>query len=125
MSKNNLEKQKLVSQDLLKSLFTYDQNTGLFKRKVALGNASHGSIAGSIHHRGYRYIAINKKDYAAHRLAWLYVYGKWPDNVIDHVNGKTDDNRIENLRDVSQKENLKNTKFNRNKKYFYLDTGAQ
>lgn len=125
MSKNNLEKQMLVSQDLLKNLFTYDQNTGLFKRKIALGNASSGSIAGSIHHRGYRYIAINKKDYAAHRLAWLYVYGKWPDNFIDHINGKTDDNRIENLRDVSQKENMKNTKYHRKQKSLFLGNGAE
>ncbi|MFW4291481.1 HNH endonuclease [Salmonella enterica subsp. enterica serovar Paratyphi C] len=46
---------------------------------------------------GYIRIYINKKWYLAHRLAWLYVTGKWPINVIDHINRNKADNRFINL----------------------------
>jgi len=48
------------------------------------------------------------KDFLAHRIAWLIYYGEWPKNQIDHINQDPTDNRIENLRDVTQVENLKN-----------------
>ncbi len=59
---------------------------------------------------GYTRIGIDGKNYWAHRLEWLYVYGKIPDAVIDHINGDRGDNRIENLRDVSIANNISNQK---------------
>ena len=56
--------------------------------------------------RGYRQGRIDRVAYLAHRVAWALHYGSWPDGVIDHINGCTADNRIENLRDVSQAENV-------------------
>jgi hypothetical protein len=50
---------------------------------------------------------FNKK-YAAHRIAWLIYYGEWPKNEIDHINQDPTDNRIKNLRDVTNSENHKN-----------------
>jgi HNH endonuclease len=44
----------------------------------------------------------------AHRLAWLYVHGIWPERKIDHINGNPCDNRLVNLRDVSQAQNMQN-----------------
>ncbi len=58
---------------------------------------------------GYLNIAIFKAEYRAHRLAWLYVYGEWPHDQIDHVNHVRKDNRIVNLRPASNQENQKNT----------------
>jgi hypothetical protein len=43
-----------------------------------------------------------------HRIVWFMYYGEWPKDQIDHINGVATDNRIENLRDVSNKENMHN-----------------
>lgn len=58
--------------------------------------------------RGYHYGQIYKKPYRAHRVGWLLHYGFWPKDQIDHINGDRKDNRISNLRDVSNAENSKN-----------------
>lgn len=48
------------------------------------------------------------KNRTASRIAWFMHYGEWPEHIIDHINGDSTDNRIENLRDVSHKENCRN-----------------
>lgn len=58
---------------------------------------------------GYRHGALFDLRYPAHRIIWALKHGVWPEN-IDHVNGITGDNRLVNLRSVSQAENLRNTK---------------
>jgi hypothetical protein len=65
-----------------------------------------GSLAGYLHkHSGYWFVRVDKKMYLGHRLAWLYVYGKYPKNNIDHINRDRSDNRITNLRDVTSSQN--------------------
>lgn len=56
---------------------------------------------------GYKHGQIFGKMHRAHRIIWAIVYGEWPDH-IDHINGVRVDNRIENLRSVSNKENSRN-----------------
>ena len=65
----------------------------------ALSNTTiHGYRAGSLFgHRMY-----------AHRVAWALHFGAWPDANIDHINGDGTDNRVSNLRDVSQSDNMSN-----------------
>ncbi|WP_421439940.1 HNH endonuclease signature motif containing protein [Agrobacterium tumefaciens] len=58
---------------------------------------------------GYFCGGIFGKRYRAHRIIWLLHYKKWPSQVIDHINGNPGDNRIVNLRDVSQAENIRNS----------------
>lgn len=94
----------------LQELLDYNKNTGEFRWKIKKSrNIKIGDIAGYINELRYRKIMIDEKFYLAHRLAWLYVYGKFPKNEIDHINHKRDDNRINNLRDVTHLENHKNT----------------
>ena len=63
---------------------------------------------------GYSIIEVNRKSYKAHRIAWLLTYGSWPEDQIDHINGNGLDNRLENLRAVSNGENLRNKKIYKN-----------
>jgi hypothetical protein len=67
-----------------------------------------GSIAGTNHSSGYLIICVDGEAYKAHRLAWLYVHGEWPEADIDHINGDRGDNRIENLRSVTRSINQQN-----------------
>jgi len=93
----------------LKKLLKYDPETGVF---TWLTNPSKrikaGQQAGSLHHKGYIQIGINKTLYLAHRLAWFYYYGNLPNQTIDHINGIKTDNRISNLRDISSSGNCQN-----------------
>tara|TARA_R100000951_G_C2583222_1_gene162586 strand:- start:352 stop:792 length:441 start_codon:yes stop_codon:yes gene_type:complete len=91
-----------MNQQELKKIISYNHITGEIKRLDRKnGNGSKDAY-------GYLIIKIKGTQYKAHRLAWLYMYGSMPDNVIDHINGNKLDNSIINLRDVSQKVNSKN-----------------
>lgn len=67
-----------------------------------------GQVAGGIDRQGYRKVTINGKYVALHRLAWAFMFGRWPDGEIDHINGDKSDNRIANLHDVGRSENSRN-----------------
>lgn len=99
----------MISYGELLRTVNYDENTGIFTRKKSQGlRRISGIQLGSVTAAGYVKITIKGKQYQAHRLAWLYVYGKWPDNSIDHINGVRHDNRIANLRDVTDRVNSEN-----------------
>lgn len=100
-----------LSHSLLKEILSYDEETGVFAWAKSRGNqyTRKGMIAGSIDSSGHRQIEINGKAYAAHRLAWFYVNGNWPEKQIDHINRVRDDNRILNLRDVDSSANMQNS----------------
>lgn len=58
--------------------------------------------------QGYNYGSVDGCSVAAHRAVWAYIHGAWPTADIDHINGVTTDNRLENLRDVSHRDNQRN-----------------
>jgi len=101
-----------ITQEILREMFSYCEKTGLFTWKIKPSKAVKiGDIAGCVEKRiGYNTIGIKGKVYKSHRLIWLYIYGEWPYGQIDHINGNKSDNRICNLRDVSQNGNAQNIK---------------
>lgn len=99
-----------ITQKQLKKLLYYTPHTGTFTRLISTSNVVKvGDIAGCLNAQKYYSIRINKKSYLCHRLAWLYIYGYFPKNQIDHINHNRGDNRICNLREVTMQENKRNS----------------
>ena len=96
-----------LSAEQLRKMLHYDPETGVFVWIERAKARPVGVPVGCPTARGYLRAGINKRLYYLHRLAWLYVYGEWPDRV-DHINGNAQDNRIANLRSVSHQVNLEN-----------------
>jgi hypothetical protein len=99
-----------LTHEYVRELFDYDYATGnlLWRVRKSPRNPV-GSVAGHLHGTGYVKVRIDYKNYSAHRIVWLWHHGVWPTYMIDHINGDRADNRIENLRDVSQSINCRNT----------------
>jgi len=83
--------------------------TGIFVRKIKTSpRINIGDVAGSTSDGGYLLISVLGKQYRSHRLAWLYMTGKFPDLHIDHINHSRKDNRWANLREASRFDNATN-----------------
>ena len=109
--------------ELLCEHLNYDPETGVFTWKKVRKFAHAikvGEVAGYINEEGYVRIKFNRKSYAAHRVAWFYVYGSLPSDYIDHINGTKHDNRISNLRDITQTDNNRSTTKPRHNKSGYV-----
>jgi len=104
-------KRNVLTQKRLKEVLKYDPETGEFTWiDVTNWSIKIGSIAGSRSHSGYRDVRIDGVKYRAHRVAFLYMDGYLPENRVDHVNRLKDDNRFDNLREVSVQCNSRNCK---------------
>jgi hypothetical protein len=96
-----------ITADRLRALLSYDPSTGHFQRTAKTPGPRPKDGVGSLWN-GYRRISVDGKNFKAHRLAWLYVHGTFPENPIDHLNGDRGDNRIDNLRPVAVRLNNQN-----------------
>lgn len=88
----------------LRELLSYNPESGEFKWLSVRG----GSRAGYFDRTGYLRIMIDRRAYLAHRLAWLYMAGKWPAHEIDHINCDKSNNCFANLREATRSENMAN-----------------
>jgi hypothetical protein len=103
-----------LTQQQLKSVIRYIPICGLFLYTENYPGKKRGTVVGTTVTNMYTHISIYGKKYKAHRLAWLYVYGKWPEGQIDHIDGDPSNNRIDNLRLATQSQNNRNKKMSSN-----------
>ena len=103
------------SQEELRDLLEYTEDGNLWWNYTGTGR-NIDLPAGTINRvTGYRAIMVKGTLYLAHRVVYYWHTGEWPD-VIDHINGDRADNRIENLRSVSQLANLHGVRRDRQRK---------
>jgi hypothetical protein len=99
----------MITQEQLKEILHYDECTGVF---VRIGRSTErvkiGDIVGSVNLSGYVIINIDGDKFRAHRLAFLYMTGEFPKNMVDHIDGVRDNNRWGNLREATSSENMQN-----------------
>lgn len=103
-----------LTQDELKTQLDYDPSTGIFTRKTAHAQMKIGDIAGVKTVKGYITISVLGVVYFAHRLAFLYMDGKFPEHHVDHINHVRDDNRFCNLRATTKRGNEQNRRLGKN-----------
>lgn len=98
----------------LKGRYSYDPETGLFTRLKGSGRDKIGSVVKTKSVAGYIRIGLDNKTYMAHRLAFLYMTGSWPVGDVDHKDTVRDNNKWENLRDVTKEVNGRNRSIHKN-----------
>ena len=92
-----------ITQAELQQALHYDPLTGVFtNRKTGR------QLATKAGRYGRTQITISRTARYAARLAWLYVYGEWPQGQVDHINGDHTDHRIANLRVLDTANNCQN-----------------
>jgi hypothetical protein len=110
----------ILTQFELKKHLTYDAESGIFIRNISLcGKVRVGDICNYKSKEGYILIRVNNIQYKAHRLVWLYIHGYFPPDIIDHINGIRDDNRLVNIRLATRQQNNMNSNIQKNNKSGY------
>jgi HNH endonuclease/AP2 domain len=125
---HQMAEKSLITIERLKEVLDYDPETGVFTRKIAGGGRKVGDSAGFKMVIGYLGISVGNRQYYAHRLAWFYMTGKWPNEQIDHKNNRKDDNRFCNLREATPMQNMHNSSMRKKnmsgRKGVYWDEGV-
>lgn len=103
----------MITQSELKERLHYAPETGVFTWiKPASNRVAVGSVASAWRatRKGEKRLSINVngRRYEASRLVWLYVYGEFPDTLVDHVDTDPGNNKVDNLRKATNQENLFN-----------------
>jgi len=105
MKQNNCN----ISLELLRARLNYDPGSGAFTWACKSGPKRKGDPAGTPS-KGYICIGLNGIVMKAHRIAFAMQNNRWPDGMIDHINGDKSDNRISNLREATPFQNQANCK---------------
>ena len=104
-----MKKPESVTQEEVKKLLHYSSSTGILIWRKARRGIRYDMVDVYKGSGGFIIININYRNYRAHRLIWLYVYGTFPEYTIDHIDRNRTNNKIKNLRDVPRFENMRNT----------------
>lgn len=100
-----------LTHERLREVLDYNPKTGVFVWRIRTSSrAGAGDVAGFGDGKGYTAIRVDGIQVFAHRLAWFWIHGVWPTGVIDHRDGVTTNNAIQNLRDVNHASNMQNLK---------------
>jgi hypothetical protein len=105
-----------ITAEFVRTILSYDPQTGLFThlyrpdRDRPWNGRYAGKIAGNpFTTNRYVVIHINGVLRAAHRLAWLWMTGEWPEELIDHADGVKSNNKWCNLRKATCSQNVANS----------------
>lgn len=97
-----------ITQCYLKSILSYNPDTGIWRYLIARGGRPRGTIAGTIDPDGYNVVTIRKVHYRGGRLAWFYMTGDWPPDMVDHIDLNPGNDAWSNLRLATNGENQAN-----------------
>jgi len=98
--KINTEKQ--IPIETLRELFSYDPATGVLTRRDL------GRVVGSLRSDGYLSATVKYRSLLVHRIVFACYHGRWPNGRLDHKNEIKSDNKIENLREATNSQNVCN-----------------
>lgn len=100
-----------ITHEKLKERYHYSRMAGVFEKRVGSKRKGYKWVLVGyvVDDSGYQVVSVGGKRYLAHRLAWFYVHGEWPDGHIDHKDGDRLNNAISNLRIATPAQNAHNS----------------
>lgn len=115
MAALSLRERKLVGKSTpltfarLREVMHYNPVTGEF-RWISRQHGREKTVGWTQKYKGCqrRMVCIDYKIFMLHRIAWLWMTGKWPEELIDHINRNPMDNRWKNLREANHSQNAYN-----------------
>lgn len=104
----------MLTAEGLRNVFSVDPATGFLYWKANAGQRGRiGERAGTTKLSGtvrYFTVSVSGKSYYTHKVVWAITHGYWPKMELDHIDGNRENNRAQNLREVTHADNVKNAR---------------